>query len=219
MPVIVAFNNGEEFMTKSVVTTTLTAMALGALLLSSGNVYAAKSATDQMKILGRASQPIGHYEYCKTYRRDCSIRASSKQPVKLNRKRWSEMVRVNAHANNSVTPATDLEYYKREEVWAYPKKYGDCEDYVLLKRKLLMDSGWPASTLLITVVTLPNGDGHAVLTVRTDRADYALDNLNGKILPWNKTEYRYLKRQSARHSGRWETIDDPRFNIVGAIRK
>jgi predicted transglutaminase-like cysteine proteinase len=57
------------------------------------------------------------------------------------------------------------------------------------------------------------------LTVRTDRADYALDNLNGKILPWNKTEYRYLKRQSARHSGRWETIDDPRFNIVGAIRK
>ncbi len=82
-----------------------------------------------------------------------------------------------------------------------------------------MDAGWPASSLLITVVTLPNGDGHAVLTVRTDRADYALDNLNDKILQWNDTEYRFLKRQSSSHSGRWETIDDQRRNVVGSIKR
>jgi len=27
---------------------------------------------------------------------------------------------------------------------------GDCEDYVLLKRKMLIDAGWPREALLIT---------------------------------------------------------------------
>ena len=61
------------------------------------------------------------------------------------------------------------------------------------------------------------GEGHAVLTVRTKDSDYVLDNLNSKILPWNKTEYRYLKRQSTMHAGRWTDIQDNR-DIVGAIK-
>lgn len=193
-----------------------TAVTLGTLLMSSSPAQASPSLS-HMKTLGKTSQPIGHYDYCKRYRKDCNIKTRSTAPVKLTRKRWAEIVSVNSHANDAVTPVTDLDYYKRDELWAYPKKYGDCEDYVLLKRKLLMDKGWPASSLLITVVTLPNGDGHAVLTVRTDRADYALDNLKYKIKPWNKTEYRFLKRQSANHSGKWVAIDDPRRSKVGAI--
>ncbi len=191
----------------------------GALFLLGNGAFAAKTATSHMRTTGRTSQPIGHFDYCKSYVRDCSIRSSSSKPTKLTRQRWSEMVAVNSHSNRSVGPVTDLEFYKREEFWTYPKNYGDCEDYVLLKRKLLMEQGWPASSLLITVVTLPNGDGHAVLTVRTDRADYALDNLNNKILPWNNTEYRYLKRQSSRHSGKWENINDPRHIVVGSVKR
>ena len=80
-----------------------------------------------------------------------------------------------------------------------------------------MERGWPASSLLITVVTQANGDGHAVLTVRTDRAEYVLDNLNNKILPWSQTPYRFLKRQSANHSGHWVALDDPRNVVVGSV--
>jgi len=195
------------------------ASTVASLLMLSGIATARNSASGHMNTTGRTSQPIGHFEYCKTYTSDCAIRTSSTKPTKLTRKRWSEMVAINSHANRTVAPVTDLEYYNREEYWTYPKNYGDCEDYVLLKRKMLMEAGWPASSLLITVVTQANGDGHAVLTVRTDRADYALDNMNEKILPWNKTEYRYLKRQSTRHSGRWEAIDDPRQSIVGAVKR
>ncbi len=194
------------------------AASLSSVLLT-GSIALAAGSSPHMKTLGRTSQPIGHYEYCKIYTQDCNIRSSSDKPIKLTRKRWGEMVAANSHSNRTVAPVTDLEYYKREEYWTYPTNYGDCEDYVLLKRKLLMDDGWPASNLLVTVVTLPNGDGHAVLTVRTDRADYALDNLNDKILPWHKTEYRYLKRQSTRHSGQWVAIDDPGRNVVGAIKR
>ena len=195
----------------------LWANATFGLLLMSSTIAQASSAPTHMKTLGQTSQPIGHYDYCKRYRSDCNIKSAASAPVKLTRKRWADMVAVNLHANETVTPITDLDFYKKEEVWAYPAKYGDCEDFVLLKRKLLMERGWPASSLLITVVTLPSGAGHAVLTVRTDRADYALDNLKNKIKPWNKTEYRYLKRQSARNSGRWEAIDDPRRSRTGAI--
>ena len=77
-----------------------------------------------------------------------------------------------------------------------------------MKRQMLLQRGWPASALLITVVRQANGDGHAVLTVRTDRADYILDNLNTEIKPWNETPYVYLKRQATQHSGKWEDIAD-----------
>lgn len=171
-------------------------------------LYAAGSS--HMKTTGRTSQPIGHYEYCRKYRADCNIRASNSRAPKLTRARWNDLVDVNMHSNKVVTPITDLEYYKVEELWTYPKEYGDCEDYVLMKRHMLMQRGWPASSLLVTVVRQSNGDGHAVLTVRTDRADYILDNLENKIKPWNETDYRYLKRQSVKNSGHWSKIADNR---------
>ena len=170
----------------------------------------AESNFPHMQVLGRTTQPIGHYEYCKQYASDCRIRSTRVSAPALTRERWQELVAINSHANSTIKPVTDLEAYNREEVWAYPTSIGDCEDYVLMKRHMLMQRGWPPSSLLITVVRQSNGEGHAVLTVRTDRADYVLDNLDGKIKPWNQTPYRYLKRQSERHSGHWIDIQDNR---------
>ncbi len=152
--------------------------------------------TAHMKLAGLTSQPIGHYKYCKQYTSDCQIKTGNITAPELTRKRWSDMVEINSYSNNTIQPVTDMEGFGVEELWMYPESIGDCEDYVLLKRYMLMQRGWPASSLLITVVRQPNGDGHAVLTVRTDRADYVLDNLTGKIKQWNETEYTYLKRQS-----------------------
>ena len=102
----------------------------------------------------------------------------------------------------------DFDIYGKDEVWAYPRGAGDCEDYVLEKRRDLMRKGISLADLLITVVRKPDGEGHAVLTVRTDEGDYVLDNLNDAVKPWEETGYRYLKRQSTTHTG---TLgDDPR---------
>lgn len=172
----------------------------------------------KQRVGGRTSQPIGHYEYCMSHLADCSIRTLSTKPVKLSRKKWSEMLQANSFANSTVEPATDLEHYGVEEFWSMPTTYGDCEDYVLMKRKFLMDRGWPASSLLATVVLQPNGDGHAVLTVRTDKGDFILDNLVDQILTWDQTEYKYLKRQAANHSGHWEDIIDSRMSVASIKR-
>lgn len=177
----------------------------------------AAAAGNSMKTGNRTSQPIGHYEYCKANVRDCQIRTSNLQPVQLTRKRWSEIVEINAHANSVIRPVTDADYYGVEELWTYPVTHGDCEDYALMKRRELMRLGWPASSLLVTVVRQKNGDGHAVLTVRTDRGDYVLDNLRQRIKLWHETEYTFLKRQMAAHSGYWEDIIDTR-KMVGSVR-
>jgi len=181
-----------------------------AVPMSSVQVYPL-AANEHMNIAGLTSQPIGHYQYCREYVSDCNIRSNSTKPPILTRERWNDLVEVNNFSNSTIAPVTDMEAYNLEEHWVYPTSYGDCEDYVLMKRVMLMKRGWPASALLITVVKQPNGEGHAVLTVRTDRADYILDNLENRIMPWHETVYTYLKRQSMKHSGRWQTITDRRL--------
>ena len=95
----------------------------------------------------------------------------------LTPKAWTDLVKVNAWVNDNIKPITDLEHWGVVEQWDYPDDgNGDCEDYVLLKRRMLMQAGWPREALLITVVRDKKGDGHAVLTVKTDRGEFILDN-------------------------------------------
>ena len=182
----------------------------------------AAQAGDPFQHVGQlTTQPIGHYEYCRQHRKDCSIQSWSLKPVKLNAERWQQMISANIASNQAIEPRSDQEIYGMEEYWHLPDQatsYGDCEDYVLMKRKALMDQGWPASALLATVVLQPDGEGHAVLTVRTDRGDFVLDNLIDEVRRWDKTGYKFLKRVAARHSGRWEDILDSR-SVVASIQR
>lgn len=173
-----------------------------------------------MKTGGLTSQPIGHYEFCRTYSGECEqLRGVSLAPYALTKPVWQHVVNINSAINMVIEPKSDLEIYGRDEVWTFPDVAGDCEDYVLLKRQMLMNEGIPASSLLITVVRKPDGEGHAVLTLRTDRGDFILDNLNSKILSWEETGYTYLKRQSERHAGHWVSIEMPDEVVVGSVKR
>lgn len=166
---------------------------------------------------GRATQPVGHYEFCQRTPQECRQISAKRPPVELTRKLWAAIVDVNNTVNTMVTPRTDMDMWGREEFWSYPDGVGDCEDYVLEKRRELMALGVPAGDLLITVVRQPNGDGHAVLTVHTSGGDFVLDNLEPRVLAWTDTEYTYLKRQSALNSGAWVSINDGRAVAVGSV--
>ena len=133
----------------------------------------------------------------------------------LSPEAWKDLVRVNKWVNETIKPLTDLEHWGVVERWSYPDDgYGDCEDYVLLKRRMLIQSGWPREALLVTVVRDKKDEGHAVLTVTTDKGDYVLDNQNEDILLWSKTGYRFLKRQSQSNPNVWVSLGDPRPAIV-----
>ena len=55
-----------------------------------------------------------------------------------------------------------------------------------------------------------HGDGHAVLTVKTDKGEFVLDNQNDEILLWSDTGYRFVKRQSQADPNVWVSLGDPR---------
>ena len=199
---------------------TRTGIALLAMILACPiGVYAGAANASEafMHTGGRTTQPVGHYEFCLHQPNECRELTPKQPPIQLTRKLWAAMVDVNNAVNTMVTPRTDKEIWGKEEVWSYPDRVGDCEDYVLEKRRDLMRLGVPAGNLLITVVRQPNGDGHAVLTVRTSNGDYVLDNLEPRILDWADTEYTFLKRQSERNSGAWVAIDDDRNVAVGSV--
>lgn len=166
---------------------------------------------------GLTSQPIGHYEFCKSNPAECSIRSRGVAPEPMSDALMSLVQRINVGVNNAVKPMNDFDLYGKDEVWAYPNGAGDCEDYVLEKRRELKESGLSLSNLLITVVRKPDGEGHAVLTIRTTKGDIILDNLTNAVRDWSQTGYRYLKRQSSEHTGRWVTIREGSAPLVGSV--
>ncbi len=196
----------------------VTVLGLAFLAVTASAGAAREALPAYMPVGSQTSQPIGHHDFCQKRPGECSVETIGTAMVTLTEPLWAELRRVNDHVNETIAPATDEEMFGKPEVWSYPTTEGDCEDYVLLKRRLLIRAGWPAGALLITVVRRPDGDGHAVLTVHTDRGDLVLDNLRTEILVWSETEYIYVKRQSEHHSGRWVSIRDERGDYVGAVR-
>ena len=156
--------------------------------------------------------PIGWVDFCIENKTECATTPSAPRDVVLTGKVWTDLVKVNAWVNEAIKPMTDMEHWGVVERWSYPDDgYGDCEDYVLLKRRMLMQAGWPREALLITVVRDKKGDGHAVLTVKTDRGEFILDNQEAQILPWNKTGYRFVKRQAQSDPNVWVLLGEPRM--------
>ncbi len=197
------------------------AMGMAAsLMIMTGEANATGLYGDRyMHTTGVTSPPIGHVRFCQNNPGECHLRGSRRTEMRLTRTKWSELLRINAEVNRQIAPVTDRDLYGVDELWTYPTTKGDCEDYVLLKRKLLMNRGWPVGALLITVVRDQNGDGHAVLTARTDRGEFILDNQEEAVLPWNQTVYRYVKRQSETNDVAWESISDNRVWSVGSVAK
>ncbi|MBX3582655.1 MAG: transglutaminase-like cysteine peptidase [Rhizobiaceae bacterium] len=196
-----------------------TPLLLAMTIALGGWIASAHAGSSSMPTGGRTTQPIGHYEFCQREAGECSQKTARKAPVELTRKLWKAMIEINNSVNAAVEPRTDMEIWGREEVWSYPTNVGDCEDYALEKRRRLMALGVAPGDLLITVARQPNGDGHAVLTVRTSRGDFILDNLEEKVMLWSQTPYTYLKRQSERNSGAWIAVDDSRATVaVGSVK-
>lgn len=165
-------------------------------------------------ISGQTSIPVGHAEFCQRRPFDCQP-MQLVQNVSLTDALWTDLQEVNNHFNTAITAASDRDIYGVEEFWTFPSRgYGDCEDFVLAKRAALIERGWPASTLLVSVVMQPNGEGHAVLMVRTDRGDLILDNQQALIKVWTDTPYTFLKRQSQAHAGQWVDILDARGAVT-----
>jgi predicted transglutaminase-like cysteine proteinase len=153
--------------------------------------------------------PIGWVEFCNDNPKECRGGATEARDIVMTPDAWRDLLKVNRWVNETIKPMTDMDHWGVVEKWSLPTDgYGDCEDYVLLKRKMLIDAGWPRQALLVTVVRDKQGDGHAVLTVKTDKGEFILDNQNEDVLAWTRTGYRFMKRQSQSDPNIWVALDE-----------
>lgn len=160
-----------------------------------------------MRVHGQSLPPYGFVRFCQVFNSECRPDQKRTRRVMVNPHLLSQLDTINRKVNLAIAPATDLAVYGVDEHWTFPKKRGDCEDYVILKRKKLMQLGWSASSLLITVVLDEHGEGHAVLTVRTGQGDFILDNKVNDVRLFSQTPYQYIMRQSYLDPRVWVSLD------------
>jgi predicted transglutaminase-like cysteine proteinase len=170
------------------------------------------------------SAPYGWLHFCDAQPAECEPQPVPPVFAPLTAESWTELNQINTIANREIDPIGDEDHYRIYEQdilnwWTYPDDgRGNCNDYVILKRKLLVEAGWPKAALLMTVVVDRHGDGHLILMVRTDRGDLILDNMREEIVSWDRTGYRFVKRQSALNPNDWVSIQvpgDPRTATAG----
>ena len=159
----------------------------------------------------QTSVPYGWVDFCSRRPDECSVPRLPPVDLKLTGDAWEMLVRINRQVNAAIEPISNFDHWGTLlDHWDYPVDgKGDCKIYALYKRKLLLERGFPRQALLMTIVLDLNGAGHAILTVKTDRGDFILDNLSDEVRTWTAPGYRFVKRQSQEDPNAWVSIIDP----------
>ncbi|GJE58624.1 transglutaminase-like cysteine peptidase [Methylobacterium trifolii] len=143
------------------------------------------------------ARPVSAWtEFCQRLPDECTVDVAEPALIPLDAALWRTLSSVNRRVNERIKPITDQAHWGVVDRWDFPDDgFGDCEDYQLLKRRMLVQRGLPRRALRMTVVIDEIGEGHAVLMVRTDRGDFILDNKTNTVMAWRRTPYAYIKRE------------------------
>ena len=136
--------------------------------------------------------PLGYQLMCLQTPAEC--KGGGKARIAATAEIMATLKRVNALYNRTIKPRYDR---KGADEWTVGAAAGDCEDYVLAKRRALIKAGLSASALRIAYVKTKRGEDHAILVVKTNGKDLVLDNLTAAIKPLNQTGYRVVSMSGA----------------------
>jgi predicted transglutaminase-like cysteine proteinase len=164
---------------------------------------------------GPTSVPYGWLDFCHRQPQECNQQPLAPTDINLTAENWRVFNKVNHLVNETIIPISNYDHWGTMlDHWDYPTDgKGDCKIYALWKRKLLIDAGFPRQALLMTIVRDQNGEGHTILTVKTNHGEFILDNMRQEILSWDATGYRFYKRQSQENPNVWVSILEARPRI------
>ena len=155
---------------------------------------------------GYVLPPVSFTKFCIDYPEDCPA-AGGQSRVHMTQSRWADLRAVNRRVNQTIAPTPDT---TATRYWTLNVSRGDCNAFAVQKRHDLLAANWPAGSLALTVVRTSWGEGHLVLTVRTDHGDLVLDNLREEIFDWKKAGYAGVMRQSDRNPQFWVALNADR---------
>ncbi|MET0257046.1 MAG: transglutaminase-like cysteine peptidase [Methylobacterium sp.] len=209
----------------SVVKAGITGLVVGLALLAGCAGSAAREQAAALPSVTAGAVPVGAArpilawtEFCRSYAAECAVDASEPLRIALSPSVWSLIASVNRRINRSLRAQTDQEHWGVPDRWDLAEEgAGDCEDFQLLKRRLLAEAGLPRRAMRMTVVIDEKGEGHAVLTLITDRGDYVLDNKTSAVMAWHETGYVFIKRES-QDAAAWVSLGGVTSPVVTANR-
>lgn len=188
-------------------------------LLAQGLVYCANKAhADVGTSMTLDGTPVinalDFKRWCQSEPKICDTQSSARKIITLDVDSYMILKKVNNLVNKEVVQTDDMVLYGVEDYWTLPKLingrlHGDCEDMVILKKKLLLEYGIPSGAMLLTNVWTKEGVGHLVLTVVTDQGDVILDSLTNVMNFYKYTTHSYYSRQSQFNSYAWVKIVKP----------
>lgn len=146
--------------------------------------------------------PFAYVKYCVANADDCA-EGHGPAMITASAKQLRQLRQVNFQINRSIEPRYDD---AGTDEWQADVTAGDCEDYVLTKRRRLIELGWSPNALRIAIAYTPNNNGHAVLVVSTTKGDLVLDNRNNAVLNWHDTDLRWVMIQSPKNPLYWDEI-------------
>lgn len=142
-----------------------------------------------------AITPLSLQYFCAQNRNEC--RGGGNGQVTMTPNLMAVLKQVNVHVNSAIRPQADA-----TDSWNINPTAGDCEDYVLSKRSMLIRNGVSAGSLRIAYTHTRRGEPHAVLVVRTSDGDYVLDNLSNSIKTLRASGYN-IRSMSSSDPTRW----------------
>lgn len=147
------------------------------------------------------SWPRGFRVYCQEHPDQCRIRTEAK-PV--NYLQWeSTLEDVNRSVNASIK-------YRSEAVDHFDDspEYGDCDDYALTKRNILLKRGFDPSTVLFLYAHPQDAaEDHTVLVVRTNYGLKVMDNMADEIYDLDRMMVDWAYMEGAANPKSWLPID------------
>lgn len=142
-----------------------------------------------------AITPLSMQYFCAQNKSECA--SSGRGQVTMTPDLMAVLKQVNSHVNRAIRPQRDT-----SDVWNLNPQSGDCEDYVLTKRSLLVRNGVSSGALRIAYTHTRRGEPHAVLIVRTSDGDYVLDNLTSAVKTLPASGYR-IRSMSTSNPNAW----------------
>lgn len=130
--------------------------------------------------------PTGWYKLCVEAPTQCQPAAGDMPTV-------DQADAINRRINAAMRPEAEI---GPADVWKVGGKTGDCEDYALAKRDLLIRAGIGSAYARIAVGNTAAGERHAVLVVTTADGEYVLDNLSPRLVPIGRSTLKITALQS-----------------------
>lgn len=149
-------------------------------------------------VLGRdVTPPAGYSQACPRIEGLCDETTPAR--VIMDNSKWAQLTAIDDAVNRETVAMSDKSNWQQLDYWALPRQgLGDCEDFALEKRRLLIKAEWPKGALSIAYVQTWDKSHHAVLVVATNEGDLILDNLNWRIVPWDHAPYVFKTIQSGK---------------------